>query len=157
VQNSRASLHNLHTFHSQLQPVSTAWTINVETLDLLACPSWRWELDRLRSSREPFFRRVLRIRERWSYRVVSVRRPFDPAGCRWPDFHNQYRMLSYWRCASTVFWEVVGPDELMSTLRGSNDGKCLSWVNANGGYFATSAVESDPWKLYLCQHEIRGD
>ena len=155
MKNCRASLHHQQSLHSQFQPGPTTWTISVETQDLLACPSWRWQLDQLQSSQQPFFRRVLRIRERWSYRVVSVRRPLNPSGFRWPDFHNQYRMLSYWRCKSTVFWEVVGPDELMATLRGSNDGRCLPWVN--GGYFDASVVESDPWKIYLCQHEIRGN
>ena len=36
----------------------------------------------------------------------------------------------------------------MATLRASNDGMCLNWVN--GGYFDASVVESDPWTLYLC-------
>ncbi|MGD0571144.1 MAG: hypothetical protein ABSA78_22330 [Candidatus Sulfotelmatobacter sp.] len=68
--------------------------------------------------------------------------------------HTLWEFLSYWRCRSTVHWQVIGPPELLDELRGTNGGHPLPW---NRDASLEQIAASHPMSLFLCQHEIGGD
>jgi hypothetical protein len=70
------------------------------------------------------------------------------------DLHSQLEFLWYWKCRSTVHWQVIGPPELLDDLKGTNGGHQLPW---NCGAALEEIAASHPMSLFLCQHEICGD
>jgi hypothetical protein len=120
----------------------------VKTNDLLhCCPIWVYVYGPGGMNQERlFWRRARTIREAWSHKIVEIDAPVGPhILLEEPD----YMALSLWffrsYCQSTVYWKVIGPDELLTDL-------------------ATDPLHPGPGtehlndlSLYLCQHEIRGD
>lgn len=130
--------------------------IKVETLDLLhACPIWDAECGRAST---PFTRRILSLRERWSYQTVVTSAPLGhdeflaTTGDLGMDLQSILQLLSYWQCRTTVLWRVIGPSAVLDDLRGTNEGQPLPWTRSD-----EDVAASLPLSLFLCQHEIRGD
>jgi hypothetical protein len=127
--------------------------LKVETEDLIdSCPIWRADYERLGNNPTPFYRRIFRLRERWSHELVTIGAPIN----RLPvcDLQTSLQSMASHMCQSEAFWKVLGPPALLVDLRGSNDGKHLPW---SCGRSIEEISESFPLELYLCQHEIRGD
>jgi hypothetical protein len=129
--------------------------LRIETQDLIgSCPIWNAEFMRAGNYRTPLHRRIFEFRKRWSWEVLTVCAPVKMNRIPPRDLHTSLQCLSHWRCQSQILWRVVGPPELLSDLRGNNGGNQLPWSQSLS---IKEVVASAPLKLYLCQHEIRGD
>jgi hypothetical protein len=132
---------------------SESSSVQVETLDLLhACPIWHADYLSCGGAPAVFWRRVFRLRERWSHRTVVIAAPCDRNEILAADWHTSWQLLAYSQCRTTVLWRAVGPPELLADLRGNNSGRPLPWHRSN-----EEVAEAAPLSLFLCQHEIRGD
>lgn len=130
--------------------------IAVQTLDLVrSCPIWA-----TLGPGSALLRRILGLRERWSYRTITVAGPqttddVDVQRTGRTDLHTMLQLSSHWACLSPVFWHAIGPPELLDDLRGKKGGtRTITWSRAVGNELFVAAVSMS---LFLCQHEIRGD
>jgi len=142
--------------HRVESPQRVANNIWVETEDLVQpCPIFDSDLRRVGKSGQ-LFGRVFAMRERWSHKRVLVAPPITIDQLPVKDCHTLLQRPAYWMCRSVVFWKVIGPTEFLvdPDVYGPGPGRRLGM---GGAFVHPEILDRHSFRLFLCQHEIRGD
>jgi len=129
----------------------------VKAEDLIhSCPIWHCDYLRIGETGSQFRCRTFAMRKRWSHKMLLINPPISVKDLPVDDCHTLMQRLAYGLCRSTVFWEVVGPAEFLCdpVVFGPSPGPRLV---AGGAFAHDEILARHSFRLFLCQHEIRGD